>query len=147
VLVSFDGVFVSLLAMLMCGRRVLFGLSVHALTMLVRCLKMVMSSSVVCGSGMRVLDGRISCHCHYRGSFSVFIPRWRRLKPTSPAVIAPSAKEENNNKDDEKCLGIHDLQPFRCLDVVPTSFEPIYSLLPNHRIAVCDRLGNYSKTN
>ena len=68
------------------------------------------------------------------------------LKPASPTVPAPSAKEEKNNNNDEKCLGIHDLRPFQCLDVVPTSFEATHSRLPNHRIAVGDRLGNYSKT-
>jgi hypothetical protein len=57
----------SLLAMLKRGRRVLFGLFVLALTVLVRCLKVVMSSSsVVCSSGMMMLDGRMFCHCHGR---------------------------------------------------------------------------------
>src|ERR1700730_8328685 len=37
-----------------------------------------------------------------------------RLKPASPAVPAASAKEENKNYNDEKCLGIHDVQPFQC---------------------------------
>src|SRR6202040_2951282 len=37
-----------------------------------------------------------------------------RLKPASPAVPAASAKEENKNNNDEKCLGIHDVQPFQC---------------------------------
>jgi hypothetical protein len=36
-----------------------------------------------------------------------------RLKPASPAVPA-AAKEENKNNNDEKCLGIHDVQPFQC---------------------------------
>ena len=64
---SFDSVLVSLLAMLMRGRRVLLGLFVLALTMLVRCLKMVMSSSsVVCGSGVMMLDSRMFCNCHDR---------------------------------------------------------------------------------
>ena len=36
-----------------------------------------------------------------------------RLKPASPAVPAASAKEENKNNNDEKCLGIHDVQPFQ----------------------------------
>lgn len=35
------------------------------------------------------------------------------LKPASPAVPAASAKEENKNNNDEKCLGIHDVQPFQ----------------------------------
>ena len=69
------------------------------------------------------------------------------LEPASPTVPSPSAKEENKNKDDEKRLRIHDLHPFQCLDVFPTSFEANHSLLPNHRIAVGDRFGNYSKTN
>jgi hypothetical protein len=38
-----------------------------------------------------------------------------RLKPASPAVPAASAKEENKNNNDEKCLGIHDVQPFQCM--------------------------------
>jgi len=63
--VSFDSVLVSLLAMLMRDRRALLGLFVLALTMLVRCLKMVMSSSsVVCGSGMMLLDGRMFYRSH-----------------------------------------------------------------------------------
>src|ERR1700680_4488562 len=37
-----------------------------------------------------------------------------RLKPESRAVPAASAKEENKNNNDEKCLGIHDVQPFQC---------------------------------
>ena len=37
-----------------------------------------------------------------------------RLKPASAAVPAASAKEENKNNNDEKCLGIHDVQPFQC---------------------------------
>jgi len=42
-------------------------LFVLALTVLVRCLKVVMSSSsVVCGSGMMMLEGRMFCHCHDR---------------------------------------------------------------------------------
>jgi hypothetical protein len=65
--VSFNRVLMSLLAMLVRGRRVLFGLFVLALTVLVRCLKVVMSSSsVVCSSGMMMLDGRMFCHCHDR---------------------------------------------------------------------------------
>ena len=53
--------------MLVRGRRVLFGLFVLALTVLVRCLKVVMSSSsVVCSSGMMLLDGRMFCQCHDR---------------------------------------------------------------------------------
>jgi len=36
-----------------------------------------------------------------------------RLKPASPAVPAASAKDENNKNNDEKRLGIHDVQPFR----------------------------------
>jgi hypothetical protein len=36
----------------------------------------------------------------------------RRLKPASPAVPAASAKEDNKNNNDEKCLGIHDVRPF-----------------------------------
>jgi len=53
--------------MLMRGRRVLLGLFVLALTMLVRGLKMVMSSSsVVCGSGVMMLDSRMFCNCHDR---------------------------------------------------------------------------------
>jgi len=59
----------SLLAMLVRGRRVLFGLFLLALTLLVlvRCLKVVMSSSsVVCSSGMMMLDGRMFCQCHDR---------------------------------------------------------------------------------
>ena len=51
--------------MIVGGRRVLFGLFVLALTVLVRCLKVVMSSSgVVCGSGMMLLDGRMFYRCH-----------------------------------------------------------------------------------
>jgi hypothetical protein len=57
----------SLLAMLVRGRRALFGLFVLALTVLVRCLKVVMSSSsVVCSSGMMLLGGRVFCQCHDR---------------------------------------------------------------------------------
>ena len=66
---SFNRVLMSLLAMLVRGRRVLFGLFLLALTLLVlvRCLKVVMSSSsVVCSSGMMMLDGRMFCHCHDR---------------------------------------------------------------------------------
>jgi hypothetical protein len=37
-----------------------------------------------------------------------------RLKPASPTVPAASAKEENKNNNEEKCLGIHDVQPFQC---------------------------------
>jgi hypothetical protein len=66
VLVSFNRVLMSLLAMLVRGRRVLFGLFVLALTVLVRCLKVVMSSSVVCSSGMMLLDGRMFYQCHDR---------------------------------------------------------------------------------
>ena len=66
-LVSFNRVLMSLLAMLVRGRRVLFGLFVLALTVLVRCLKVVMSSSsMVCSSGMMMLDGRMFCQCHDR---------------------------------------------------------------------------------
>src|ERR1700730_18162386 len=36
-----------------------------------------------------------------------------RLKTAAPAVPAASAKEENKNNNDEKCLGIHDVQPFQ----------------------------------
>ena len=36
-----------------------------------------------------------------------------RLKPASPAVPAASAQEENKNNNDEKRLGIHDVQPFQ----------------------------------
>jgi len=65
--VSFNRVLMSLLAMLKRGRRVLFGLFVLALTVLVRCLKVVMSSSsVVCSSGMMTLDGRMFYRCHDR---------------------------------------------------------------------------------
>jgi hypothetical protein len=58
----------SLPAMLVRGRRVLFGLFLLALTLLVRCLKVVMSSSssVVSGSGMMLLDGRMFCQRHDR---------------------------------------------------------------------------------
>ena len=35
-----------------------------------------------------------------------------RLKPASPAVPAASAEEDNKNNNDEKCLGIHNVQPF-----------------------------------
>ena len=64
---SFNRVLMSLPAMLVRGRRVLFGLFLLALTLLVRCLKVVMSSSsVVCSSGMMMLDGRMFCHCHDR---------------------------------------------------------------------------------
>ena len=70
---SFSRVLMSLLAMFVRGSRVLFGLFVLALTVLVRCLKVVMcSSSVVCSSGLMMLDGRMFCHCHDRGSFPVF---------------------------------------------------------------------------
>jgi len=65
--VSFNCVLMSLLAMLVRGHRVLFGLFLLALSVLVRGLKMVMSSSgVVCSSGMMLLDGRMFCHCHDR---------------------------------------------------------------------------------
>jgi hypothetical protein len=37
--------------------------------------------------------------------------------------------------------------PFQCLAVAPTPFEAPHSMLPNHRIAVGDTLGNYLKTN
>ena len=58
---------VGLLAMIVRGRRVLLGLLVLALTVLVRCCKVVMSSSsVVCSSGMMMLDARMFCHCHDR---------------------------------------------------------------------------------
>ena len=64
---SFNRVLLSLLAMLVRGRRVLFGLFVLALTVLMRCLKVVMSSrSMVCSSGMMMLYGRMFCHCHDR---------------------------------------------------------------------------------
>ena len=64
---SFNRVLMSLLAVLVRGRRVLFGLFVLALTVLVRCLKVVMSSSsVVCSSGMVMRDGRMFCHRHDR---------------------------------------------------------------------------------
>lgn len=64
---SFNRVLMSLLAVLVRGRRALFGLFVLALTVLVRCLKVVMSSrSVVCSSGMMMLEGRMFCHCHDR---------------------------------------------------------------------------------
>ena len=64
---SFNRVLMSLLAMLVRGRRVLFGLFLLALTLLVRCLKVVMSSSsVVSGSGMMLLDGRMFCQRHDR---------------------------------------------------------------------------------
>src|SRR6202022_3948413 len=36
-----------------------------------------------------------------------------RLKPASPAVPAASAKEENKKNNDDKRLGIHDIQPFQ----------------------------------
>ena len=36
-----------------------------------------------------------------------------RLKPASPAVPAASAKDENNKNNDDKRLGIHDVQPFQ----------------------------------
>jgi hypothetical protein len=67
VLVTFNRVLMSLLAMLVRGRRVLFGLFVLVLTVLVGCLKVVMSgSSVVCSSGMMMFDCRMFCHCHDR---------------------------------------------------------------------------------
>ena len=57
---SFSRVLVSLFAMLVRCRRLLFGLFVLALTVLVRCLKVVISrSSVVCGSRVMLLDGRM----------------------------------------------------------------------------------------
>ena len=76
-----------------------------------------------------------------------FNPKPTPVRTSAPDRTTASAKEENNNKDDEKCLGIHDFRPFQSLDVVPTSFEATYSLLPHHRIAVGDRLGIYSTTN
>jgi hypothetical protein len=42
-----------------------------------------------------------------------------RLKPASPTVPAPSAKDEKKNDNDEKCLSVHDVRPFQRLDVVP----------------------------
>ena len=36
------------------------------------------------------------------------------LKPASPSVPAASAKEENKNNNDEKCLRIHVVQPLHC---------------------------------
>ena len=36
-----------------------------------------------------------------------------RLKPASPPVPAASAKDENNKNNDDKRLGIHDVQPFQ----------------------------------
>jgi len=68
-------------------------------------------------------------------------------KTSVPDRTSPSAKEEKNNNNDEKCLGIHELRPFQCLDAVSASFEATHSRLPSHRIAVGDRLGNYSTTN
>jgi len=65
--VSVNRVLMSLVAMLVRGRRVLFGLFVFALTVLVRRLDVVMSSSsVVCSSGMMMLGSRMFCHCHDR---------------------------------------------------------------------------------
>jgi len=65
--VSFDRVLVSLLAMLVRCRRVLFGLFVLALSVLVRCLKVVMSrSSEVCGSRVMLFDGRVFYRRHDR---------------------------------------------------------------------------------
>ena len=53
--------------MLLRGRRVVFGLFALALTVLVRSLKVVMSrSSVVRGSRMMLLNGRMFCQCHDR---------------------------------------------------------------------------------
>ena len=65
---SFNRVLMSLLAMLVRRHRVLFGLLVLALAVLVRCLKLVMSSSssVVRSSGMMLLHGRMFYRCHDR---------------------------------------------------------------------------------
>jgi Protein of unknown function (DUF3489) len=56
-----------------------------------------------------------------------------RLKPASPAVPAASAKEENKNNNDEKCLGIHDVQPFQC-DGFGLSFSTISAFARMHII-------------
>src|ERR1700730_18722618 len=59
-----------------------------------------------------------------------------RLKPASPAVPAASAKEENKNNNDEKCLGIHDVQPFQCNG----SGLGLYLLRPDaHYLGRCHR--------
>ena len=50
-----------------------------------------------------------------------------RLKPASPTVPAPSAKDEKENDDDEECLSIHDVRPFQCFDMV--FFEATHSAL------------------
>jgi hypothetical protein len=56
-----------LLAMLVRGRRVLFGLFALALTVPVRCLKVAMGrSSMVCSSGLMKLDGRMFSLHHDR---------------------------------------------------------------------------------
>lgn len=46
--------------------------------------------------------------------------RWKRLRPASP-TIPTSSREEKNNDNDKKCLGIHDVRSFQCLGVVCTS--------------------------
>jgi hypothetical protein len=62
-LLSFNRVLMSLLGMLVRGRRVLFGLFVPALTVLVRCLMMVMSSgSLMCSSCIMMLGSGMFCY-------------------------------------------------------------------------------------
>jgi hypothetical protein len=65
----------SLFAVLVRGRRVLFGLFVPSLTMLMRCFMVVVSSGrLVCSGGNMVLSGWMLYHCHDRSSLSFFIP-------------------------------------------------------------------------
>lgn len=76
-----------------------------------------------------------------------FHPKPASPKTSVPDRTSPFAKEEKKNNNDEKCLGIHDLQPFQFLAAVRTSFEATGFVLPNRRIGLGDTLGNYSKTN
>ena len=66
----FYRVFMSFLAMLVCGSRVLFRLFVPTMTVLVRCFVVLMSSSnVLCRSGKMICDGRMLSRCHNIGPF------------------------------------------------------------------------------
>ena len=61
---------------------------------------------------------------------SIYIRRRNRLKPTSPTVITSAPEDKKQNNDDEKRLGIHDLQSFLRLGIVCGFFKETYSVLP-----------------
>ena len=113
-----------------------FGVTAGVLAPLKRHQWVKLLTSARCGSSRRCIAKGLRRSLNLRS----VIPSGRRLKPASATIPTPSAKEENKQDDDEKCLGIHDPRAFQRLDAVSASFAATQAAL-SHLSQALNRRG------